>query len=517
MYPSIESLVAWAEDDDPADRRPMILCEYSHAMGNSNGSLSDYWDAFESHPGLQGGFIWEWCDHALVQTLADGTTRLAYGGDFGDKPNDLNFCCDGIVSADRVPHSGLWEFKVLAQPVSVSWVKLGWLAIKNKRDFTSLSDLAGHWVLEIDGKEVARGILPPLTAEPGKVQVVEPALPNLTRGQDQAAFLMLRFSQVDSTPYAPSGHEVAWVQLAVDLPVEPERPVAAKLQQQAVRVSEDPVRIDLTGENFALGFDRATGRLENLTRSGKVVLLAGPRLQIWRGATDNDGIKGWSGQDDKPLGRWLKAGVNAPSFQTPTVSVERSGEYVAVHVVQVVDCAGGSLTHSHSYTVAPSGLIVVENQFEVSIEDLPRLGITMSVPDDFEALEWFGRGPGETYSDRKAAGWIGQFASTVTDQYVDHVLPQEHGNKTNLAWMRLASPSAEIRFKLAAPAEGSATRYTPDVLYAARHRSDLTPTSHVIVNLDVGQRGLGTASCGPDTLERYRLKSGLHRLGFEIG
>ena len=122
MYPPIDTIVRWAQADDPADRRPMILCEYSHAMGNSNGSLGDYWDAFEAHRGLQGGFIWEWCDHGLARHTPDGRAYFAYGGDFGDEPNDKNFCCDGIVGADRLPHPALWEFKTLAQPLAVRWL-----------------------------------------------------------------------------------------------------------------------------------------------------------------------------------------------------------------------------------------------------------------------------------------------------------------------------------------------------------------------------------------------------------
>ena len=170
MYPTIESIVRWAKADAANDRRPLILCEYSHAMGNSNGSLGDYWDAFETCPGLQGGFIWEWCDHGIAARTEDGRPFMAYGGDFGDTPNDLNFCCDGIVSADREPHPGLWEFKTLAQPVAARWAdaESGQIEIRNKRDFTDLSDLSGTWALEVDGREVASGALPKLVTPPGQ-------------------------------------------------------------------------------------------------------------------------------------------------------------------------------------------------------------------------------------------------------------------------------------------------------------------------------------------------------------
>ena len=212
MYPPIDAIVRWAEANDPADRRPMILCEYSHAMGNSNGSLGDYWDAFETHHGLQGGFIWEWCDHGLTQHTPDGRAYFAYGGDFGDTPNDLNFCCDGIVGADRVPHPALWEFKTLAQPVAVRWLdqEAGVVEIRNKRDFTTLADLTGAWSLEIDGELAAEGMLPRLATPPGEADVVTLQLPRPNLRVGQQAFLILRFSLPEATPYADAGHEVAW-------------------------------------------------------------------------------------------------------------------------------------------------------------------------------------------------------------------------------------------------------------------------------------------------------------------
>src|SRR5580698_1357567 len=211
MYPPIDAIVRWAEANDPADRRPMILCEYSHAMGNSNGSLADYWDAFEAHHGLQGGFIWEWCDHGITRHTDDGRAYFAYGGDFGDEPNDKNFCCDGIVGADRLPHPALWEFKTLAQPIAVSWLNqdTGEVEIRSKRDFTSLADLGGIWSLEVDGEAVAEGGLPRLETPPGEAVTLTIPHPRPTLRAGQEAFLMLRFALAEDAAYAPAGHEVA--------------------------------------------------------------------------------------------------------------------------------------------------------------------------------------------------------------------------------------------------------------------------------------------------------------------
>ncbi|MES2342077.1 MAG: glycoside hydrolase family 2 TIM barrel-domain containing protein [Pseudomonadota bacterium] len=515
MYPPIENIVAWAETNDPADRRPMILCEYSHAMGNSNGSLSDYWEAFESHHGLQGGFIWEWVDHGIAQQTADGRTFMAYGGDFGDTPNDLNFCCDGIVGADRVPHPGLWEFKTLAQPVGVTWDG-GRLAVTNRRDFTTLSDLTGAWSLEVDGRAVAQGRLPRLTTAPGMTEIVALDLPKPEIQPGQEAFLRVAFTLAEATAWAPAGHEVAWVQLLADLPVAEAPPAERLTGTLAAAETEETVRV--TGAGFELIFSKSSGTLERYVWRNHPMVLAGPSLQIWRGATDNDGIKGWSNQDAKPLGRWLAAGLDALVPGAPQVSVAEAASGVVVTVSQAWACAASpqAVVHLHVYKITPDGRIAVTNRFEVdeALPDLPRLGVTMALPEGFERLAWFGRGPGETYVDRKAAGWIGRFEGTVAGQYVPYVLPQEHGNKTDLRWLAVEGPQAGLVFVGAC--EGSASHFAPQDLFSATHTTDLTPRPETLVNLDVRQRGLGTASCGPDTLDRYKIGAGIHVLSFEM-
>ncbi len=194
MYPSIELITQWATDKSHPDRRrPLIMCEYSHAMGNSNGSLADYWDAFEKYPGLQGGFIWEWLDHGIKQKTADGREYWAYGGDFGDKPNDFNFVCDGLVWPDRTPHPGIFEFKHLAQPVKAIGYKSGVLEVKNKQDFTSPAWIRGEWELKISGRSVAKGKLPALKAAPQTSEKIRLKLPAVELAPGEEAFLNIQF------------------------------------------------------------------------------------------------------------------------------------------------------------------------------------------------------------------------------------------------------------------------------------------------------------------------------------
>ena len=509
----------------------MILCEYSHAMGNSNGSLADYWDAFEAHHGLQGGFVWEWADHGILKHDAHGRPFMADGGDFGDAPNDLNFCCDGIVGADRVPHPGLYEFKALAQPVAVDWddEAAGRLRIRNKRNFTDLGDLAGSWVLEADGEEVASGVLPRLRTSSCASEVVSLDLAPASPSDEREMFLTVCFALAEATRWAPAGHEVARVQL------ERRRHAGVGVGRKSRRdaggadtagTGEAP-RIVEDAQGFRVGygeleavFDAAQGRMTGLTWRNHAILTAGPRLQVWRGATDNDGIKGWTGQRRKPLGRWKAMGLPDLTFLDPSLTVRPTETGAVVTIVQSTSCAAAdhAVVHTHSYAFGPGGRIRVRNEFHVhpDLEDLPRLGVTLTLPDDFEALAWFGRGPLENYVDRRRAAAVGLWSGTVGGQYVPYVVPQEHGNKTGVRWMQLTGEAATVRFVPGEPCEASATRFTPQDLFDANHTTDLTPRAEVIVNLDVRQRGLGTGSCGPDTLQRYRLEAGDHRLDFEI-
>ena len=524
MYPSIESLAAWARDNDPDDRRPMILCEYSHAMGNSNGSLGDYWDAFRSHHGLQGGFVWEWADHGILKHDAAGRSFMAYGGDFGDTPNDVNFCCDGIVGADRVPHPALLEFKAVAQPVQVAWADegSGRVTVGNRRNFTDLSDLAGTWVLEADGDAVASGALPRLFTPPGETETVILGLPPVDDTEVREMFVTVRFALAEATAWAPHGHEVASVQLERGRPARAEtsRGRDTRTPGGSLEILEGADGVTVRGEAFEARFSAVEGRLTGLTWRNHPILTAGPRLQVWRGATDNDGIRGWSGQKRKPLGRWRAAGLDALAFLPSTLTVRRAADGVSVTIVQTTSCTGAreAIVHTHTYEFGEDGRLRVLNLFRVdpALNDLPRLGVTLTLPDDFETLEWYGRGPHESYADRRGSAAIGRWRGTVSGQYVPYVLPQEHGNKTGLRWIALTGAAAAVRFVPTAPCEGSATRFTPHDLFDARHTTDLTPRGEVIVNLDVAQRGLGTGSCGPDTLERYRIAAGEHQLNFEI-
>ncbi|SDT89701.1 beta-galactosidase [Verrucomicrobium sp. GAS474] len=532
MYHKIEDMIEWATDKDHPDQtRPYILCEYSHAMGNSNGSLADYWDAFEKYPGLQGGFIWEWIDHGLKQKTADGKDYWAYGGDFGDTPNDLNFVCDGLVWPDRKPHPAVAEFRYLAQPAKAVAFnpKTGILQIKNKLDFATLAAIRGFWEVKVDGVVKAKGKLPVLKTAPQKTEAIKLKLPALKLEPGQEAFLHLRFESAVKTAWCAAGHLLGWEQFALPAPKAKAKVVkAAQGKTSPLVLTKSADRIVV--ENALVHLSVEAGRIVAFRVKGKELLLAGPELQIWRGPTDNDGIKGWTHEAWRTLGKWRAAGLDKTEIvAAPATAKKNADGTVTVALVHTAQCAASAkaVVLKHSYTLAPDGTLAAENVFTVeknkenTFADLPRLGVTLTLPAGFEALEWFGRGPWENYADRKRSALVDRHASTVTGQYVPYVMPQEHGNHTDVRWLTLGNRNGALLAVEAAPGgplEFSASHYTAHDLYAALHTHELEAKARpeTILNLDFKQRGLGTQSCGPETLPQYQIGTGTFRWNYVL-
>lgn len=510
MYAGIENIIKYAETGpDYPDRRPLILCEYSHAMGNSNGSLSDYWAAFEKYPGLQGGFIWEWCDHGIAQTTAKGEKYWAYGGDFGDEPNDLNFVCDGLVWPDRAPHPAMAECKKLQQPLAARWKDEAAreIEVRNKADFSKLDWLRGVWKLEVEGREIAAGELPVLDAAPGEWQTITLDLPaEIAAGE---AFLMLQFFAREATPWCEASHEVAWEQLALA-----NAPRATQALGETVAPREEAEFLVLGRGALEARFAEAA--LSSLRWNGRELLAAPMQLQIFRGPTDNDGIKGWTGQKGKPLGRWLEAGYEQISLHPLEARID--GNRVITRTRGACKADENAFTLEQTWTLQGETLRV-SNRFTVAqgLPDLPRLGVTLALAPGFENLEWLGRGPNENYWDRKAGSYLSRFQGTVSGQYVPYIVPQEHGNHTDVRKITLDNGEVAVAFRaLNGAMEASASHFTPADLLPAMHTFDLTPRAETWVNLDVHQRGLGTASCGPDTLDQYKIGPGEYALELAI-
>ncbi len=476
MYPPIAAIVGHASS--PEQRHPLIMCEFSHAMGNSNGTLGEYWDAIEATHGLQGGFIWEWRDHGLDLRLPDGRTRHAYGGDFGDVPNDGTFVCDGVTFPDRAPKPGLWEHKHLGTPVRVvsgaDAAREGRVTLENRGDFRNLGWLRAKWSVDADvaGGSLGHGELPLPDVAPGaRAEVMIPGFVLPEPGVER--FLTLRFALAEATLWAPAGFEVGWAQVALGA-----APAGA-------------------GGPDASGW---TGDVE-LDTGGNLVhpaFAAPPALVLWRAPTDNDRIGGmaerWEAWGLASLTRTLE-GIERGGAETIVRSTWRTAAGIEVpHVARLARDAQGRVRVTETAQIPPV------------LADLPRVGTLLTLGAGHEDLTWFGTGPHETYPDRCRGGLVGRWASTVAGQLVPYVRPQESGGHARVR--RLAVGDVEI--VLDAPRQVAALHVTAHDLDAATHDDEVAPRPETFVTIDAVHRGVGTASCGPDTLPAYIVPTGTH-------
>ena len=465
MYAPIDAIRAYGESGQGT--RPLILCEYSHAMGNSNGSLADYWSVITSTPGLQGGFIWEWKDHGLRQRLPDGTVRLAYGGQFGESPHDGNFVADGLVSADLEPHPAMAEVAWVYRPVTVQrGRRAGTLRVANRQSFTGLDVYRARWALLVNGEVLRRGTLtlPPV----GPHTAVEVPMPCAVPEGAGEVHLTVEFSLRRDTWFASAGHVVA-------------------VDQVEVRAARPRRAGRFTPNHLAAAVDE--------------VLVAPIALELFRATTDNDGFKllpelslrhkiggdAWQ--------RWTEAGLH-----------RHPADDLAEHTWSRAAAADGSVEYHHQVDVPEA------------LADVARVGVSFALPARFSVMRWFGRGPHENYPDRRSGAALGIYEGPLDES--PYLVPQEFGLRTDCRWFELLDPGSgqRVRVDVLQPAvlHCSATHYRSADLFAATTHTDLVARPEVVVHLDVAHRGLGTASCGPDVLPQYRLAAGRYRFAYRL-
>jgi beta-galactosidase len=430
----------------------------------------------------------------------------------------------------------MYEIKKLTQPVRVEArnLRTGRIRIHNQQDFVDLSWLKGGWDLAVDGATVKRGRVPALRIAAGEARDFQLPLAVPAPEPGQECHLTLRFWTAKQLPWAPKGHEVAWEQFA--MPQRASRPGGAdrKASADQRRPSPPPLQLEqaedaavIRGGDLRVQVDRRAGIIRSLRWREQELLASGPILNLWRAPTDNDGVKAWSNDASRALGRWLEWGLDAisPVCQDSRVSRRRDGGISLAfrHVARAKgeESAEGDLCieHRQAYELAPDGAILLKNTIRVgkALGDLPRVGITLTLAPGFDALEWFGRGPHESYWDRRAGAALGRYRGSVDEQYVPYVVPQENGNKTDTRWLALTREAeAGLLFAPLQPIEFSVSHFNSQDLTRASHINQLERRAETILNLDLHQRGLGGASCGPDTLPRYRIRPGRHRLDLRI-
>ena len=489
MYPSLERIVAHARSG--RQTRPLIMCEYSHAMGNSNGTLAEHWAAIESTPGLQGGFIWEFWDHGLLQRVdpeagepgwsagvAAPGYRWAYGGDFGDEPNDGTFCADGLVFPDRTPKPAMYEHRELAAPVRLEYAD-GVLTIHNRQHFRGLDWLTARWSVSGSGEEVPAVL--PAVAPGGSAPVPVPAdlLAKLPEGE---AWLTLRVSTAHDQNWAEAGTEVC----------APQVRLRAESRDLATRAGL-----------------RGAGATVDLDDDGLLIhplLTRPPALSLWRAPTDND-RSGWRPAADNDAVSIADGWTGLAAPPRRLIGVRRDGDRVTVQARY-----GEAIDHEQVITPFDGALLIEETvRVPASFTDLPRIGTVFETVAGFDDVDWFGPGPWECYPDRHAGARVDRHAATVDAMFTPYVRPQESGGRHGVRWFTLAGAAGRIGVHVDTERrQFSVGRYRAEDLDAARHHNELVPRAGCVVHIDAVHRGLGTASCGPDTLPEYLIGAGTY-------
>jgi beta-galactosidase len=489
--------------------RPFIMNEYAHAMGNSIGNFGDYWDLMHSEPMLCGGFIWDWVDQSLYRDRTDPTLGFVYGGDFGDTPNDTNFCVNGVIGANRVPHPHYYEVQKVYQPVDFDGTKIteGILRLTNRHHALNLSEYRLFFEVHRDGALLQKDQLPDVDVPPGKENTID--VSTVTTMAQEAArtsgetLVTFKFCLTEDTSWAKSGHVIAWEQFPWPHPAITER----VLPTGGVTAQQTDAGITAQGEGFSLRISSRTGLPDSFVIDDQELLVQPLRWNFWRALTDND--LGWKA--DKKLNVWRAAGDKAV-----VESIKLSSDEDARPIVDVVvTIPSPKVRINVRYTFGARGFLKTETSFRVldpaTTPDIPRLGVQFAMPESCNKVAWYGRGPQENYWDRRSSAAVGRYESKVANWVTPYVRPQENGNRCDVRWLQFTDNlgnGLRVDASAGAPLSISAWPYSMDDLATAKHNDELPQRDFVTINLDHRQMGVGgDNSWGLPVNEPYRLKA----------
>ncbi len=536
MYPKVEWMDETGAKDSP---KPFIMCEYAHAMGNAVGNLQEYWDVIESHKRLIGGCIWDWVDQGLAKPVPgkEGEYFYAYGGDYGDFPNDGNFCINGLTTPDRQVTPKMEEVKKVYQYIGFDAVDIlnGKVKITNKYQFHNLNEFNLGYQLECDGKAIRAGSLQALDLAPGKSKEITIPFekPELKAGSEY--FLKISFTLKTDEIWAKQGHVMAWEQFKMPYQVQN---VPTTDELPAVAVSEDDFEITVSGKFFNLVFGKEIGTITDLSYFNQEILssekeiskpfsrrdrpeqppvinysfVGGPMLNVFRAPVDNDRpfARYWEEQQLCDMGTEVE-NVSVNEVNTSTVEIKVD--------VKSTSPKGFTVLANTVFTVYGNGVVDVNTIFSPDEVDwaLSKLGYTINLPEGFENVEYFGAGPFENYVDRKRAAAIGRYETSVDGMFVPYIRTQECGNRCDVRWLAITDHSGNgIMIKAGSTMDFSALHYTAKDLDKANHPFELVKRKETVLSIDAAHNGLGGASCGPPPMDKYQLKAEKTEFSYSI-
>ncbi|KAL4311317.1 hypothetical protein GQ457_01G048390 [Hibiscus cannabinus] len=518
MYMRVWDIVKIA--NDPNETRPVILCEYSHAMGNSCGNLHEYWEAIDNIFGLQGGFIWDWVDQGLLKDNGKGGKFWAYGGDFGDSPNDLNFCLNGITWPDRTPHPTLQEVKYVYQPIKV-YLRESMVTIKNTNFYDTTEGVAFEWVVLGDGCELGCGVLSVPVIEPQKSYDIEwksgPWYPLWTSSDSVEIILTITAKLLHPKRWVEAGHVVSSTQVQL--------PAKRDIVPHIIKAKDDVLSTELLGDNirfthklWEITLNTKTGSLENWKVEGIPIMKNGVFPCFWRAPTDND--KG--GGSSSYYSKWKAALIDEIDFLAESCSIQsRTDNLVKLAVAYIGLIKGENGTSNESkkealfevdmlYTIHSSGDIIIESNVKpnFNLPPLPRVGVEFHLEKSVDQVKWYGRGPFECYPDRKAAAHVGIYEQSVEGMHVPYIVPGESGGRADVRWVTFQNKDGlgmyASTFGRSPPMQLNASYYSTVELDRAVRNEELIKGDNIEVHLDHKHMGIGgDDSWTPCVHEKY--------------
>ena len=507
MYPQLNHMIRLDQQAD-LQGRPFFLCEYAHAMGNAIGNLQEYWDyiEFESKR-MIGGCIWDWVDQSLCK-WGEPTTNMYYGGGFGDFPNDNDFCCNGIITADRHVTPKLLEVKKVYQYVDFKLTDGGKLRIRNRYCFTPLSDFTFHWSLLRDGKMIKAGTASLPEVLPGDSCFID--LPCEVPAGEGLYHLNVSLKLKEATRWAEAGHEVACEQLCLKYG-EPTLMDAVKVGG-ALKVEENAQQVSVKGDGFAFAVSKQSGAVTELSYNEKPIIVTGDKVPF--GNLTFNGYRSISND---------RKGNLRSTIESPKVTAEGAEDAIIINVKYNVKAGRDGQTSvpvETTYTIYNDGSIGVKSNFgNESNQDFSRLGLIAALDPRLGNVQWLGRGPHENYPDRKTSAFMGVWNGTVNGMTEEYEKPQSMGERCDVKWVTFTDDKGEgIRIRTGNSFAFSALHYMDEELWQTKYKHELGKIHRpeIILHLDAAMRGLGNASCGPGPLEKYELREKNYSYGFVI-
>ncbi len=513
MYDSLADIERYF--NQPENKKPYMLCEFCHAMGNGPGDLEDYMEMLYQEQSFIGAFVWEWCDHAIyLGETEDGRKRYAYGGDSGEFPHDGNFCIDGLVYPDRTVSPSLREYKNVLRPVRASLVSAeqGLISLENKLDFTNTKHyLSLTYELQNDGITFAEGTLQELDIPPQSRREIKLHYSIPDKG---TTYLLLRYSQKQVLPLTESGHELGFDQLLIkedmretgngcETSIEAGE-ISILQQEEELLYQESESRIIISGKQFTYTFNKLTGLFEAMTVNNRILLMKPMEYNIWRAPTDND--------------QYIRKDWERAGYDRTTVRVyESTTQYTPSEGIKIhVRLALAAIQREHIleltvlWNISPTGAISVDIQAHRNIlmPYLPRFGLRLFLPKEYEYVKYYGYGPSESYIDKHRASYVGLFEQTIDELFEDYIYPQENGSHYGCRHFSAYGTDTLPTLTVTANKDFSfqASAYSQEELTAKKHNYELEKAPYHSFCIDYKMSGIGSNSCGPELLSKYRLE-----------